>query len=187
MNKVDIRRFIKAQKGLLDTNERYSSAQAVFAKLESTAEFKTARNILVYHSLNDELSTLEFIDKWAEIKHLFLPRVNGSDLEILAYDRSALALGAFNIEEPTGNDICSIHNIDLVIVPAIAYDSHGNRVGRGKGFYDRLLSQSTALKIGVGYSFQLVDKIDAAPHDIPVDIVITPQAFIRCSAQVLNS
>jgi len=59
-------------------------------------------------------------------------------------------------------------------VPAVAYDRRGNRVGRGKGFYDRLLSRARALKIGVGYGFQLIeDGIDADPHDVPVDIVIT--------------
>ncbi len=61
----------------------------------------------------------------------------------------------------------------MIIVPAVAYDRNGNRVGRGRGYYDRLLSSSAAVKVGVGYDFQLVDEIDAEPHDVPVDIVIT--------------
>ena len=59
------------------------------------------------------------------------------------------------------------------MVPAIAYDRNGNRVGRGKGYYDRLLADTRALKVGVGYDFQLVDEVDAETHDIPVDMVIT--------------
>lgn len=62
----------------------------------------------------------------------------------------------------------------MVVVPAVAYDRSGNRVGRGKGYYDRLLGETKALKIGVAYDFQLVDEIDAEPHDVSVDIVITP-------------
>ena len=181
MKKDDIRRRIKAQKSILDNNERADAARAVFALLESTAAFMMAENILMYHALYDELSTHEFLDKWAGVKHFFLPRVNGVNLEILPYDRSSLALGAFHIEEPTGDDVCSMDDIEMVVVPAVAYDRRGNRVGRGKGFYDRLLANTTALKVGVGYSFQLVDdEIDTDPHDIPVDIVITPQSLIHC-------
>ncbi|MDE6460514.1 MAG: hypothetical protein K2K52_06765, partial [Paramuribaculum sp.] len=53
------------------------------------------------------------------------------------------------------------------------FDRLGNRVGRGKGYYDRLMQQSKALKVGIGYDFQLVDEIDTEEHDVPVDIVIT--------------
>lgn len=180
MKKDDIRRRIKAQKSILDDNERTESARAVFAILESTAAFMMAENILMYHSLLDELDTHEFLDKWSGVKHFFLPRVNGVNLDILPYNRSTLALGSFHIEEPTGDDVCSIDDIEMVVVPAVAYDRSGNRVGRGKSFYDRLLSDTSALKVGVGYSFQLVDEIDTDPHDVPVDIVITPQSIIHC-------
>ena len=82
-------------------------------------------------------------------------------------------LGAFQIEEPDGDDTTDIADIDLIIVPAVAYDRNGNRVGRGKGYYDRLLSRSKAITIGVCYDFQLIDDgIEADEHDIPVDFVI---------------
>jgi len=76
----------------------------------------------MYHSLPDELSTRSFIARWAERKNFFLPRVNGVNLEILPYDRSRMALGAFHIEEPQGDDIVDISRIELVVVPAVAYD-----------------------------------------------------------------
>ncbi len=173
MNKNDIRSRIKAQKTLLDDQERRAAAEAVFSALEKTAGFILAEHVLLYHSLPDELSTHEFIDKWAGRKHFYLPRVNGVNLEILPYDRSHLKLGTFRIEEPQGDDICDIDTIDLVVVPAVAYDKAGNRVGRGRGYYDRLLHNTRALKVGVGYDFQVVEQIDAEPHDVSVDIVIT--------------
>lgn len=137
----------------------------------------------MYHSLPDELSTIDFIDKWHTRKHFFLPRVNGVNLDVLPYDRTRLQYGAFHIEEPTGDDIENIDNIELIIVPGIAYDNRGNRVGRGKGYYDRLLSRTKATKIGIGYDFQLVDEIDSEPHDITMDIVITDSRIINIKSR----
>lgn len=174
MNKEDIRSRVKARKSLLSASEKMSAAASVFSRLEQSAAFTLAENILFYHSLPDELSTHEFLERWCGRKHFFLPRVNGLNLEILPYDRSRMALGAFHIEEPTGNDTADISQIELVVVPAVAYDRRGNRVGRGKGYYDRLLAETKATKVGVGYDFQLLEEeIPSEPHDVAVDIVIT--------------
>lgn len=178
MKKEDIRRAMRARKALLSAAEKIDAARRVFDRLEQSAAFQLADHILMYHSLPDELSTHEFIDRWAGRKHFFLPRVNGLNLEILPYDKSRLATGAFLIEEPEGSDTVNVNEIELIVVPAVAYDKKGNRVGRGKGYYDRLLSESKATKIGVGYDFQLVDDIDAEPHDIAVDVVITESNHI---------
>ena len=178
MKKEDIRRNIKARKCLLSAVERMEAANRVFEQLERTAAFMMSDNILLYHSLPDELSTVEFINKWHDRKHFFLPRVNGVNLDILPYDRSRLHIGAFNIEEPEGDEVTPIDVIELIVVPGVAYDVNGNRVGRGKGYYDRLLAESRAVKIGVGYDFQLVDEIEAEPHDVRVDIVITDRRRI---------
>ncbi len=174
MNKEDIRSRVKARKSLLSASEKMSAAASVFSRLEQSAAFTLAEKILLYHSLPDELSTHKFLERWCGRKHFFLPRVNGLNLEILPYDRSRMALGAFHIEEPTGNDTADISQIELVVVPAVAYDRRGNRVGRGKGYYDRLLAETKATKVGVGYDFQLLEEeIPSEPHDVAVDIVIT--------------
>lgn len=173
MKKEDIRRKIRASKSLLSAAEKKSAAEKVFAQLEEMAAFMLSDRILMYHSLPDELSTVDFIDKWSGRKSFFLPRVNGVGLDILPYDRATLRLGAFQIEEPQGDEITSIDDIEMVVMPAVAFDRFGNRVGRGKGYYDRLMQHSKALKVGIGYDFQLVDEIEVEEHDIPVDIVIT--------------
>ena len=182
MKKDEIRKKIRARKALLSAQECVEAAERVFEAVQNMAAFTMAERILMYHSLPDELSTREFIDRWHERKKFFLPRVNGLNLEILPYDRSRLHLGAFQIEEPDGTETVDINDIDLVIVPAVAYDRNGNRVGRGKGYYDRLLSTARALTtIGVGYGFQLVDDIDAEPFDVAVDFVVTDgNGVIRC-------
>lgn len=173
MDKSDIRAYVKAQKRLLTDDVRHSAANSVFDKIEQLEVFLASSKILVYNSLPDELSTRLFLEKWSHAKKLYLPRVNGLNLEILPYEKTSLQVGAFRIEEPLGDELTNPEEMELVIVPAVAFDRKGNRVGRGKGFYDRLLSKINAYKIGVAYDFQLVDEIDFDAFDVPVDMVIT--------------
>lgn len=177
MDKEDIRRNVRAHKSLLNETDRLRAAERAFAVMEKTAAFLMADNILMYHSLPDELSTLQFLDKWHSSKRFFLPRVNGVNLEILPYECSSLHLGAFQIEEPNGDTTVPLDVIDLVVVPGIGFDRRGNRVGRGKGFYDRLLADTPVTKIGVAYDFQVFDTVPSQAHDVRVDIVITDKAY----------
>lgn len=179
MKKDEIRRRVRAQKSMLTEYERRQAADDVFEQLEQLAAFIMSEHILMYHSLPDELSTHSFLDKWHGSKHFYLPRVNGVNLDILPYEQTSLQLGAFHIEEPQGDETVSIDDIEMVVVPAMAYDRQGNRVGRGKGYYDRLLADSKAIKIGVAYDCQLVDEIDTDSFDQPVDIVITQSRTYR--------
>ncbi len=178
IEKREIRRKIKALRTMLTEMEKRRAAQEVFDRLEQTAAFLLADRILMYHSLPDELYTHEFLSKWASRKHFFLPRVNGVDLEILPYEESRLELGSFHIEEPTGDNTVDPSEIELIVVPAVAYDRKGNRLGRGKGFYDRLLKSTKATKIGVGYEFQLYDELPTEPHDVGMDMVITQSTTV---------
>lgn len=169
---------------MLAADEAISAAERVFSRLERTAAFLLADKILLYHSLPDELSTRSFLEKWHSRKHFYLPRVNGVNLDILPYDNSRMHIGAFNIEEPTGDDLTDISEIELIVTPGVAYDRNGNRVGRGKGYYDRLLAETRAVKIGVGYDFQLIDDdIETDGHDVQVDIIITENRHITVRKQ----
>lgn len=173
MEKIEIRKRIKDLKSMMLENEKFKAAEEVFARFEQTAAFLMANHILIYHSLPDELSTRCFLSKWNGKKHFYLPRVNGVNLDILPYDESRIELGAFHIEEPTGNNLVNPDEIELVVVPGVAYDRAGNRLGRGKGFYDRLLQSTKATKVGVCYEFQLVDEIPTEPHDVKMDMIIS--------------
>ncbi len=173
MDKDHIRRHVRARKELLGNDERLQASDRVMQRLERLAAFLVSEHILVYHSLPDELGTHNLLEKWHTGKRFYLPRVNGVNLDILPYEQTGLEIGSFHIEEPTGNELHDISEMDMIIVPAVAYDRRGNRIGRGKGFYDRLLADTKALKIGIAYDFQLFDEISASPHDVPVDIVIT--------------
>lgn len=179
MEKSEIRRNIKRLRMMLSEMEKEEAASEVFAQLEKTAAFMMAQNILMYHSLPDELSTISFLKKWKDRKNFFLPRVNGVNLDLLPYIESELERGAFDIEEPQGSELANVEDIDLMIIPAVAFDRRGNRLGRGKGFYDRLLATSRATKIGVGYEFQLIEELPSEKHDVPMDMVITQYSYLK--------
>lgn len=178
ITKTDIRKKIRDLKVLMTEVDRLRAADSVFDRLEQTAAFMLAENILMYHSLPDELETVRFLRKWNGKKRFFLPRVAGVNLELLPYDESNLSEGYSHIQEPTGSDLFPVDEIEMIVVPGIAFDRKGRRLGRGKGFYDRLLAETKATKIGIGYEFQLVDEVPAESHDVSMDIVITEKATI---------
>lgn len=178
MDKSDIRRKIRGLKQLLSDEDRLAAADAVFNQLEQTAAFMLAENILLYHSLPDEVETVRFLNRWCGRKNILLPRVNGVNLDLLQYKEDTMQDGYQNIQEPTGDDFFPIEEIEVVIVPGVAFDRKGMRLGRGKGFYDRLLSSSNALKIGIGYEFQIIEEVPSEDHDIPMDMVITEKRTI---------
>ena len=179
--KNEIRYKMKNLRGVMPESSRMAAAREVFDRLEQTAAFMLADRIMMYHSLPDELYTHDFLRKWNGRKRFYLPRINGVELEVLPYEESRLELGTFHIEEPTGNDVTDPAEIELVVVPAVAYDRKGRRLGRGKGFYDRFLKSTKATQVGVGYEVQLVDELPAEPHDIPMDIVVTQHTTIVIS------
>lgn len=179
MDKQSVRSKIRATKALLTAREKREAAESVWAALEQTAAFMMSDHILMYHSLADELDTRGLLSKWCHSKKFYLPRVNGVNLDILPFEPESLEEGAYHIMEPVGADVTPLSDIEMIIVPAVAYDVRGNRVGRGKGFYDRLLADARALKVGVGYDFQVVDEIDSEPHDVGVDVVITESRVLR--------
>ena len=177
-DKKEIRSFIKKLKLSISAQCKIDCAEMVFDQLFQMEEWHNAKNVLFYHSLPDELQTVKHL-KLITDKNLFLPRVNGDTLDIVKYDADFLELGYNHIFEPTSQQIVSPYSIDLIIVPGVAFDSFGNRLGRGKGFYDRLLANTHAVKIGIGYDFQLLPSIPCDYHDIKMDIIITPNNLIK--------
>ena len=183
IDKKEIRRKIKNMRLVLTEEEKQRAAEKVFSRLEQTAPFLMATHILMYHSLPDELSTHAFLKKWCDKKRFYLPRVNGVNLEILPYEQSRLELGSFHIEEPSGDDVVNPDILELIVTPGVAFDRKGSRLGRGKGYYDRLLATTKATTIGVAYHFQMFDEIPLEEHDVPVNIVITDEGLYLTAEQ----
>lgn len=147
----------------------------ILAALEAHPAFRAANTVLLYHSLKDEVDTHEFITKWSGEKRILLPVVKGDDLELRIYTGPQdMKTGAYGIEEPIGEIFTDYAAIDFIAVPGVAFDREGNRLGRGKGYYDRLLPRiPSAFKAGICFPFQLIDKVPTEPFDICMDIIIT--------------
>ena len=169
--KKALRRLMRELKSQISQEQKQSEADTVFAAIEATPEFSKAESILLYYSLPDELPTHEVLQCWHAIKRIYLPRVKGDDLEIVAYNGMLDDDNDFHIGEPVGPALDVVP--DMVIVPAVALDANRNRLGRGKGFYDRLLNNTTCPTIGVVCDFQLVEEVPVEPHDQPLDCVVT--------------
>lgn len=138
--------------------------------------FQQAQWVLLFHSLSDEVNTHELIERYKDKKTIILPSVVGDELELHIYDASsATKQGAFNIIESCGLLLpqSNYHRIDLAIIPGVAFDHEGNRLGRGKGYYDRLLPQLQCHTIGLCYPYQLIESVPHEPHDIKVKEVLT--------------
>ncbi len=181
--KHTIRQQIKDLKRCISESNKIEATNKVASAIEQLPYFKSASNILLYHSLPDELNTHSMIDKWSAYKSIFLPRINDNELEILHANNTQL--GAFNIQEPVGSTIIPLSTINIAIIPGVAFDKNGVRLGRGKGYYDRLLCQCNVIKVGICYDFQLLEKLPSDSHDIPMDIVITPKQTLIINCDIL--
>lgn len=172
--KTEIRTYIAEKKVLFPLEKKENSSKIIIAQVEALPEFISASCILCYHSLPDEVNTHTFIEKWAKEKTILLPVVQNDTLAIRKYEQKTTCKpGPFQILEPVGDNFLDYKSIDLILLPGVAFDKKGNRLGRGKGYYDKLLTRIPGLKIGICFEFQLVDAIPADKWDIPVNRIIT--------------
>ena len=180
MTKKELRKQIKDLKAITPVALRQVEADIVFNTIKAMPVWQQAQHVLCYWSLPDELPTHESVNQWlAAGKSIYLPRVVGDDLEIVPYHgpQSLDDNNKFHIGEPVG-DAVDPSCLKLIIVPAVALDAKRNRLGRGKGFYDRLLSTTACPTIGVVCDFQFVDEVPVEPHDRPLDCVVTSDTVI---------
>lgn len=179
ISKEEIRKSIKLKKKNWNADNLNSASNMVFDRIEELDIFKSAINILMYYSLPDEVETHNRIARWHDMnKNIYLPCVSGNDIHIAHFD-GALSPGAYNILEPSNCIYEPLGSMDFAIIPAVALSKTGQRIGRGKGYYDRLLSGSKVTKIGVIIEEQLVDTFFSEPHDINMDYVITERRIIQ--------
>lgn len=170
ISKGEIRKHIAAlRREALADSAVLASCGKIWDAIEAMPQFFKARTVLLYASMPDEIPTASAFEKWAAAKTLVLPVVQGDTLVLRKYDPCRLQAGYRGIMEPDGS--CAAvqpENIDFAIVPGVAFDRSRMRMGRGKGFYDRLLPQLHCPCVGVALGCQIVDKIPADPWDVPL-------------------
>ena len=141
-------------------------------RLENHPLFMKAQRVLLFHSLPDEIDTHGLIERYRGTKTIILPSVVGDHLELHEYKAdSNSTIGPFNIMESEGRLVPEFEyrDIELAIIPGVAFDKEGNRLGRGKGYYDRLLPLLRCHTIGLCYPSQMVEEVPHEAHDIKVD------------------
>ena len=170
--KQEIRRMIRLRKKQHTADE----SSIVIARLKANPRFFQAYTILLYSALPDEVQTQSLLDELTEAgKTVLLPKVVSSeDMELRRYTGvSSLQPGAYGIMEPVGARFTDYAAIDVAVVPGMAFDTQGHRLGRGKGYYDRFLAKLPGVyKIGLCFSWQLVDEVPSEANDITMDEVI---------------
>ena len=153
--------------------------------------FSTAETLALYSPINNEVRTGHLLDKsHAAGKRVCFPRVTGETLQFVAVDSVAeLQCGSFGVAEPIGDNVLPVQTIDLLVVPGVAFDQEGYRLGYGKGFYDRELARltRTTTTVGLCYDFQLCEALPIEEHDQQLDYVITETQFIPCHKEVAGS
>src|SRR6056297_2978651 len=170
-----VRKKIKQLKKQYSLEEKKAKSKIIFEQIEQLNQFQQAHTIMAYWSMDDEVFTHDFVLTWYQRKTIILPSVKGDELELRVFKGlDDMAEGAaFGIKEPKTLYKGALDKIDLIIVPGVAFDNQNNRLGRGKAYYDKLLQNTQALKVGVCFDFQWFDTVPADQHDIKMDLVIS--------------
>lgn len=146
---------------------------AIADKIRDLPEFKRASAVMLYMPIKGEADVRGLLSE----KKTFLVPVTEGDNIYAARCGGEFEKGAFGVPEPKARERYG-GCIDIVIVPGVVFGRDFNRIGYGKGYYDRFLEGRKCLKIGVCHAFQLTDRIDAAPHDIKMDLIITEDEVV---------
>lgn len=155
--------------------EKKLKDEQISSRIENLAVFKKARQVLFYLPIHGEVNLQELFNRYKSQKKFILPRVNKEALDLMyVKDWSDTELGSFKLTEPKKHlEKALPKDIDLILVPGVVFGLDGNRIGYGKGFYDRLLKKTTCQKIGVAYEFQIVENIPGEEHDVQMDMIVT--------------
>lgn len=182
IQKDHIRRTVLLLRRSIKSNVYIRKNAAIYKKLHTLSLLHTADTICVYFSLADEVGTHAVIsDLLKKGKTICIPKITDSSLTLYKITTlSDLKISKMGIYEPvcTSNQI-SGEQIDVFIIPGIAFDRYGTRIGWGKGYYDKLLTSVTQPKIGLAFSEQIFPLLPRENHDIVMDIIVTEKEIIR--------
>ncbi|MEI7808445.1 MAG: 5-formyltetrahydrofolate cyclo-ligase [Verrucomicrobiota bacterium] len=149
------------------------------------AQIPSAHTILFFAPRPDELDIWPMLEMSLALgSNCALPffdaEKNTYGAKLLKNPATDIGIGKFGVREPAATcDQIALTKFDLVLVPGMAFDLHGNRLGRGQGYYDRLLAKTSGITCGVAYDFQLLENIPAENHDAKVNFIFTPSRCVR--------
>jgi len=182
MDKKAAREFVRNKKKQMTVDEIEAKSSRILERLLKEPCFLHAETLYCYVSYNQEVMTKPLIScALAKGKKVAVPKVIGKEMEFIYLNSlDELASGYQGIEEPTGTTVAKEDRV-LMILPGLAFDEKGNRVGYGGGFYDRYLDQNQTnnyIKVAVGFDFQVMEHLEMEECDEPVDIILTEERRI---------
>jgi 5-formyltetrahydrofolate cyclo-ligase len=178
-----IRKEIHAKRNQLDCQWLENASSAIVTRFQTLEVFQTSEIIALYKAIAGEVSLESLFSKaWKSGKRTGIPVFNENTrlyemAEITADTK--FRTGRYGIQEPVSPALLKISEIDLMAVPAVAFDISGKRLGRGGGYYDRMLDSFQGFSLGVAFDFQIRPEIPSESHDQPVDAVLTEIKFIK--------
>lgn len=184
LHKAPLRRRLLEERRALDPGEVHLASVAIASRIRTLPELGSARTIALYQALRNEI---EMTPLWEALAgsgmRILFPRIV-SQSRILAFapvdDPSELEVGALGVAQPPEGSDVPLGEIDVFVVPALAFDLQGRRLGRGGGYYDATLSAAPgALRIGPCLDDHLLEGVPAESHDQAVDVVVTPRRVLR--------
>ena len=185
--KEELRKRLAALRRTLPLATRRQYAAAMTERLLSHQAFQGAQLVLAYSALKFEMDPRAVVEHaWSLGKTVVMPRTLAATRELVLHRYASgdvLEEGGFVIQEPLPSaPEVAPEAIDVVLIPGLGYDTRGQRLGFGQGYYDRLLPRLTrAVRIGLAYEVSLLAEVPNAAHDIPVDFVITERRVIQCA------
>lgn len=177
IKKDEIRKQILEKRSSLSLEEVDKKSELIIKNL--TPYLKNAQNIMIFTDMKNEVRITKLIELYPE-KNFFISKIVNSknrEMKINKYNENELVLHKFGYYESSSDDFYDEKILDIVIVPALAFDSSKNRIGFGGGYYDTFLNKvreknKNTLFIGVCYDFQMIEEVPIEGHDITLDLVI---------------
>ncbi len=183
--KQELRQRMRAVRGALPMKACEARSARVAEQVLALDAFRNAKTVLGFASIRKEVQTLTILEAaWAAGKQVVLPRIVDQALVLHRVETmSELSEGAFSVPEPAASaPQIEPRAIDFALVPALAADLRGHRIGYGGGYYDRLLPELTgAITCALVFDFQLVSEVPEQPMDVAVDLVVTDARVTKTS------
>ena len=162
----------------IDFDLRQAASRKILDQLEGWEPWRTAQTVCAFSALPCEP---DILTPWPATKKMSLPRVVGTTLNLHTIKHAGqLVAGSFGISEPPSHAPLAEAKADLILVPGLAFDRSGMRLGRGGGYYDRFLVGFEGLRVGICFQEVVFDRIPCEPHDVMVDFLATPEGIISC-------
>lgn len=177
--KAYLRKDIKSKRKELSSNKVKKYSSIICKKIINSKEFKKAKNIMIYSSIQNEVDLSELTSIKNKTYSYPLCLKDYKMLALIPKDENSFKVGTYGIKEPIKSKSKIMKDIDLIIVPLVAYDKNLNRLGNGKGYYDRFLSDKRCIKIGVAYSFQELKEVPINLFDEKLDIIYSEKGEQR--------